>query len=366
MRAENPVFRRKWKRKDGTEYESPIWWIRYSHRGHEIKESAKTTDEKTAWKKFEQRQKERQRPTFVGPKEEMLVLDDLEAKILAEYERQGRRSAITVKERLKKVKQFFPFDRLVDIINSGVDRIDQYQQARLSEGAARATINRELAYLRHGFKLLFESRKISEVPVIKLLEGENVREGFLNKADFDKLADSLETQAKDIVIFLYNSGWRSKEAMTLEWRDVDLPGGMIRLRRENNKIKKGRSLPLLGELHAVIERRAQVRRLDCPFVFHRNGKPIKSFRKTWKTACKAIGQPNLVPHDMRRSAVRNFRKAGLSETEGMKMSGHKTNSIYKRYDIIDEEDLKESMGKVQDYLKNQPKESSVTPMRATQ
>ena len=366
MRAENPVFRRKWKRKDGTVYESPIWWIRYSHRGHEIKESAKTTNEKAAWKKFDQRQKERQRPTFVGPKEERLTLDDLEAKILADYERHGRRSAETVKERLKKVKQFFPFDRLVDIINSDVDRIDQYQKARLSEGAARATVNRDLAYLRHGFKLLFESKQISQVPVIKLLEGENVREGFLNKADFDKLVGNLEPQAKDIVIFLYNSGWRSKEAMTLEWRDVDLPSGMIRLRRGNSKSKKGRSLPLLGELHAVIERQAQARRLDCPFVFHRNGKPIKSFRKTWKTACEEIGQPNLVPHDMRRSAVRNFRKAGLSETEGMAMSGHKTNSIYKRYDIMDEEDLKESMGKVQDYLKNQTKESNVTPIRATQ
>jgi len=336
------------------------WWISYSKRGHEFRESAQTTDEGKAKKFLNQRLKERERPTFVGPKEERLTLDDLETKILTEYERHDRRSAETVIDRLKKVKQFFPFDRLVDITTT---RVDQYQQARLSEGAARATVNRDLAYLRHGFKLLFESGQISQVPVIKLLEGENVREGFIDKADFDKLVDYLEPQAKDIVIFLYNSGWRTKEAMTLEWRDIDLESGMIRLRRENSKNKKGRLLPLLGELHAVIERQAQVKRLDCPFVFHRNGRPIKSFRKTWKTACEAIGQPTLVPHDMRRSAVRNFRKAGLSETEGMAMSGHKTNSIYKRYDIMDEEDLKESMGKVQDYLKAQPKGSKVAPIR---
>jgi len=71
----------------------------------------------------------------------------------------------------------------------------------------------------------------------------------------------------------------------------------------------------------------------------------------------------LVPHDMRRSAVRNFRKAGLSENEGMKMSGHVTNSIYRRYDINDEDDLKESMGKVQDYLREQPKRAKVAPIK---
>ncbi len=68
---------------------------------------------------------------------------------------------------------------------------------------------------------------------------------------------------------------------------------------------------------------------------------------------------------MRRSAVRNFRKAGLSESEGMAMTGHLTNSIYRRYDIIDEEDLRASMDKVQGYLKAQPKGSKVTPIRKT-
>jgi len=103
--------------------------------------------------------------------------------------------------------------------------------------------------------------------------------------------------------------------------------------------------------------------MDCPLVFHRNGKPVKSFRKAWETACKAVGQPDLVPHDMRRSATRNFRKAGLSENEGMAMTGHQTNSIYRRYDIIDEEDMKQSMEKVQTFLKGQPRRSKVASIR---
>ncbi|MCZ6622026.1 MAG: site-specific integrase [Deltaproteobacteria bacterium] len=372
MRGQGRIFKRKERRADGSLVESPIWWISYCKRGHEFRESAQTTDENKARKFLSRRLKEREKPTFVGPKEEKLTLDDLEAKILVDYQKHNRRSAATVKHCLKGVKEFFSFDRLVDI---GTERIDQYQETRLSQGAARATVNREMSYLRHGFKLLVEGRQISQTPVIKLLEGENIRQGFISKADFDKLVENLEPQARDIVIFLYNSGWRSKEAMTLEWRDVDVEGGMIRLRRENSKSKRSRALPLLGELQDVIERRVKERRLDCLFVFHRGGKQVKSFRKAWDTACVSTGfgrreekngslkYVGLVPHDMRRSAVRNFRKAGLSENEGMAMSGHVTNSIYRRYDIIDEEDLKESMGKVQDYLSEQPKGAKVAPIK---
>jgi integrase len=68
----------------------------------------------------------------------------------------------------------------------------------------------------------------------------------------------------------------------------------------------------------VIHRRMRLRRLDCPYVFHRSGRPIRSFRKAFKLAAKEIGYPELLPHDMRRSAVRNFRKAGLSEHEAFR------------------------------------------------
>ena len=65
----------------------------------------------------------------------------------------------------------------------------------------------------------------------------------------------------------------------------------------------------------VIQERAKRRRIDCPFVFHRSGRPIRPFRKAFKAAAKEIGCEGLLPHDMRRSGVRNFRKSGLSESE---------------------------------------------------
>jgi integrase len=190
------------------------------------------------------------------------------------------------------------------------------------------------------------------------------RQGFIKSPDFEALLEKIKnSDTRDIIEFLYHSGWRSGEGRTLEWREVDLHSGMIKLLPSKSKNKRPRLLPITGALREIIERRIAVRELSCSFVFHRIGRQIKSFRGSFATATKLIGHAGVVPHDMRRSAVRNFRKAGLSETEGMMLSGHKTNSIYKRYDIIDEEDLRESMIKVQEHLKQEVSGRKVIPLK---
>lgn len=168
---------------------------------------------------------------------------------------------------------------------------------------------------------------------------------------------------RDLVAFLYNSGWRSGEGKSLEWSEVDLNNSMIRLPAEKSKSKKPRNLPIIGALMDIVERRLAARRLDCPYVFHRQGKPIASFRKAFKAAATDAGLTGLLPHDMRRSAVRNFRRAGLSEHEGMKLSGHETDSIYRRYDIISETDLTEAMNRVQDHIKKEQQNQKVVPLK---
>jgi integrase len=76
-------------------------------------------------------------------------------------------------------------------------------------------------------------------------------------------------------------------------------------------------------------------------VFHRRGKPIAGFRKAWTKACKHAGCPGRIPHDFRRTAVRNLERAGVPRSVAMKMVGHKTEAIYRRYAIVDEAMLRE-------------------------
>ncbi|MBM2805577.1 MAG: phage integrase protein breaking and rejoining enzyme, partial [Deltaproteobacteria bacterium] len=193
--------------------------------------------------------------------------------------------------------------------------------------------------------------------------GENVREGFINRPEFDAICATLAPDVQDLVKFLYLSAWRSGEALKLEWNKVDLTDWVVRLTRKNEKTKRPRTLTLVGELREVIERRLEQRRPECPLVFHRNGKPIKSFRRAFKTACKNAGLDGIVPHDMRRSGVRNFTKAGLSESEGMSISGHRTNAIYKRYNIIDEDLQRQSLERVAEHQKREIEQRKVVPIR---
>jgi integrase len=80
----------------------------------------------------------------------------------------------------------------------------------------------------------------------------------------------------------------------------------------------------------------------CPWVFHRQGAPIKSFADAWRTACTRAGCPGKIPHDLRRTAVRNLIRAGITESLAMTLTGHQTRSVFDRYNIISSRDLQDA------------------------
>lgn len=147
----------------------------------------------------------------------------------------------------------------------------------------------------------------------------------------------------------------------LEWRDVDLSGKVVRLRPEISKNKDRRLLPLEGELVAVFARAKDLRRLDCPYVFHADGQKIGDFKKAWKTACKKAGIEGTLVHDLRRTAVRNMVRAGVRERVAMALTGHKTRSIFDRYNIVSEADLHEASNGFNRISKSNPKLLSSCP-----
>ncbi len=164
--------------------------------------------------------------------------------------------------------------------------------------------------------------------------------------------------------FLYYSGWRVSEMRALEWRDVDTEGHALRLRPENSKSKKGRVLPLRGELAEIIKRAEELRIPECSFVFHRFGRQVGLFRKSWATACTAAGLGAMLVHDLRRTAVRNLIRAGVSEKTAMSVTGHKTRAIFDRYDIVTEDDMATAIERVGNHLSAQPKKAAnVVPLR---
>ena len=336
------------------------WWIRLSHHGREFRESSGSDDERVALKLLKQRIKETGRPHFVGPSEERLMFDELAEMLLTDYKVNGRRSADKLNSRLKHLRAYFGLERAVDIT---ADRVQRYVVERQQEGARNATINRELAALKRAFALARKAGKLGHAPHIAMLQEQNARQGFVDHNQFVLLREQLPHHLKDPISFLYLSGWRVSEMRLLEWRDVDLSASLLRLRPELSKNKKGRVLPLRRELAEIIGRAKAKRRLDCPFVFHRDGKCLRDFRSAWQAACKRAGLPLLV-HDLRRTAIRNLVRAGTSEKVAMELTGHKTRSVFDRYNIVSDDDLREAIDRVDEYLDRQPSAGRVIPIDA--
>ena len=165
--------------------------------------------------------------------------------------------------------------------------------------------------------------------------------------------------------FAYYSGWRSGEIKKLSWAEVDLQGRVVRLDPRRSKNKKGRTLPLSGQLFQIIERRVPQRRIDTPLVFHyRGGNAIGDFRKAWRNACKKAGLPGKYLHDCRRTVARNLIRAGVPETVAMGITGHKTRAVFDRYNITAEKELRDAMDRLSDYVADQPTEPDVVPIQA--
>lgn len=336
------------------------WWISYYHRGKEYRESSGSNSESQARKLLKKRLGEIGRGRLLGPVEERVTFEQMKADLLRDYETNAKKSIGSAKLSIRHLEEFFSVDRALDITT---DRVRGYISQRQAESASNASINRELSALKRMFSLAVQAEKLSSKPYIPTLEENNARQGFLDHGGFLALRNDLPDYLKDPVTFLYLSGWRVSEMRALEWRDVDAAGKVVRLRPEISKNKDGRLLPLRSELLEVIERAREHRLPECPFVFHRCGSRIGDFRKAWKAACKEAKVGGLIVHDLRRTAVRNFVRAGVPERVAMSLSGHKTRSIFDRYNIVSEADLIQATEKLQLHLKRQPKSATVIGLR---
>ena len=160
--------------------------------------------------------------------------------------------------------------------------------------------------------------------------------------------NSLPDYLQDFARFAYLTGWRFGEITTLEWRDIQ--EGTIRLRPEVSKNYEGRVLIVVGALAELVARRQEARIDLLPNVFHRQGQKIHRCYKAWRTACRLAGVPGKLFHDLRRTAVRNMIRAGVPERIAMSISGHKTRGIFDRYNIVNEDDIRQGLLATQAYI----------------
>jgi integrase len=168
-------------------------------------------------------------------------------------------------------------------------------------------------------------------------------------------------------------GFRRKgEITSLRWSQVDMDAGTVRPEPGTTKNDEGREIPFraLPELATLVEaQRAhtdaveQAQQKVFTHVFHRNGERIGCFRGAWDAACKRAGQRGAWFHDLRRTAVRRLEMAGVSRSVAMRITGHKTESVFRRYAIADRRAIEEGMEKIHRFRQEQAEKRTVVPMR---
>lgn len=203
-----------------------------------------------------------------------------------------------------------------------------------------------------------------------MLRESDPRQGFFEREQYEAVLRHVPEALRPVITFGYITGWRvASEVLPLTWAQVDLKAGVVRLEPGTTKNREGREFYFdasdpLGQLlqtqRDLTDARQRETNTIIPSVFYRmvakgrrgpkRAKPITTFGKAWKLACKDAGCPGRIVHDMRRTAVRNLVRSGVPQSVAMKMTGHKTDSVFRRYDIASTSDLRDASRKLHSYV----------------
>jgi integrase len=333
-----------------------VWWIKYYKNGKSFRESSKTTKKMVAKKLLDRREGEIAQGKIPGVQFEKISFDELAEDFLRDYRINQKRSLDRAERSVTHLKKHFGGDKVPTITTP---RINRYIEKRQEESAANATINRELSALKRMLNLGAQQTPplVDRVPKIHMLAENNVRTGFFEHDEFLKFRDALPSYLKGFTTFGYKFGWRVEEIANLAWSQIDRRQWGVRLEVGTTKNKGGRLIYLDSELKEIFEqlwaqRKASSRLLSYVFPNRSGDGKIRDFRFAWNKAFKESKVEHKLFHDLRRTAVRNLIRAGVPEKVAMLISGHKTRSVFERYNIIDDKDLKLATEQQENYFEN--------------
>lgn len=318
----------------------------------------------------------------VNPKLNTIEFWQLCESVIEDYENSGYKSIQSAKARFNK--HIVPyFGSMIAVYITDVE-IQRYRTHRRKALAKPATIRRELELVKRAFTLGARAYRIP-MPYIELPKVQNARQGFFEEADFQKVMAAIDAQYRPFLFFAYVTGWRSGEIKDLRRRHLDFPGRCIRLDPGTTKNGDGRVFPMIMGLEEMLKSITAAPGFSNDYVFtcqrlnnkgepirgsSRKGKPlgdrrpIGDFQKAFNTACYKAGLPcvtepwsyiepksgkaftgirvvscSRIPHDFRRTAVRNLTRMGTPDKVAMDMCGHRTREVFDRYRIVSQNDL---------------------------
>lgn len=293
------------------------------------------------------------------------LLDDYIADLHENHKKDAEGITEILNANIRPTKMFK--DRLAASITT--QDLRDYRAMRKAMGRKDATINNELAYLRASFYLgkKCTPNKVTEIPYFPIVKVNNTRKGFIEVADYLHLCNCLCDSLKPFLVLAYHSGCRKGELTNLRWSQVNRQLRIIELEPGETKNGEGRNLPFYGDMEAWLDKQQLVREAQCPeceyvlfwhkadahFASINAGSKLNDFEKMWDRGVRKAGVRDLIPHDLRRSAVRNMVKyCNIPESEAMIISGHKTRAMLDRYNIVSLQGIISSGNKMDAWMRD--------------
>jgi len=325
------------------------WWKRGSTR---LSTGHRTEKEAQAW--AVEKLVEMQHGHLVGVKAAPPSWDELEKMLEERWVVDGRRGLLQAHSALKHLRRAFAGSRSDSITTS---RITSYKARRIKDGAAAATVNLELAILRRAFSVAREAGRIHVIPVICRLPGVRHRTGTVEHGDLEAIVAELPARYVPPIRLLWLTGWRLSEALNLSWQQVDLKACELRL--HTSKTGEPRLIHFRegSEIHKLLEAVATARESLSPYLFPgRAGRRMDrtSLQKAWRRASIAAGCPKALIHDLRRTMVRDMRRAGVALAVAMGTVGHRSLSVHQGYSTVSAEDFVQGLDRVESLRAGEP------------
>ena len=179
---------------------------------------------------------------------------------------------------------------------------------------------------------------------VKKPDPKNERDRIASTEEWLRLKEAAAPHLRRVLTVAYAVGPRKGELLKLEWPDVDMKRREFTLRDTKNG--ESRVVPMTEEVHEVFKECRQERRLDTQRVFLYKEKPISRLNTAFNAACRRAGITGLRIHDFRHTASTNLRRAGVDTTTAMKIVGHKSERMHRRYNTIQPEDLHRAASKL--------------------
>lgn len=329
-----------------------VWWIDYYFRGQRKRERI-GVDRKFAERVLGKRRVEIQEERFFNKKEQCrLTIRELAEKYL-DYSKRNKRSWRRDVTSCKHLVAHFGGKQLRTITPESIER---YKTKRLQERPRRgsapkmapASVNRELACLSAIFSWAERNAWIEGNPVrkVKKLREANERDRILSEEEFRALLDAAAPHLKPILLIAYHTGMRKGEILSLTWDRVDLSRGLIRIRGGATKTDQGRVVPLIPDV--IVAVRSLPRRIGSAWVFGFGAKrPLADVRTAFQKAKENAGIEDFHFQDLRHCFVTCARRAGVDRFTIKSITGHRTDSVFDRYNTIEEADVLEARRRIE-------------------